>query len=375
MEVNTYLNKNISFLTPNQVCEILSSHGLYESYTSMTSREQELFMDFCTGKSLKLLTYDSIFKHIFDPTRNQKRLEHFLSSILGFDVKVLKVLPTESERLAESGSLLVLDIIVRLNDGSIVNVEMQKRPYMFSGERESCYLSDMIMRQYNFKKNRHKELYPHKVFDYSEMRPVYTIIFIEKSYYDFIEYDHVWKHTGKITFDTGISLNYLENVTYIILDNFRNLEQNIDTELKRWIYLLSADTPERILKAATLSDELFDVVSDVSQFCINIDEVMNMFSKALREMDRNTELLMLDLITNELEEKKVELEDTKAELDDAKAELDGTKAELDGTKAELDSAKALHQTELNAAKAEYEAELTRLKDTIKRLEEEAALNK
>lgn len=190
MEV--YLKKNISFLEPNQVTETLSKHGLYENYLSMTLTEQKLFMDFCTGNSLKLLTYDSIFKHIFNPAHHKERLEHFLSSVLGFDVEVLEVLPTESERLAEAGSLLVLDIIVKLNDGSIINVEMQKRPYMFSGERESCYLSDMIMRQYNHKKNKFKELYPHKFFNYSEMRPVYAVIFIEKSYYDFLKYDHIY---------------------------------------------------------------------------------------------------------------------------------------------------------------------------------------
>ena len=72
-----------------------------------------------------------------------------------------------------------------------------------------------------------------------------------------------------------------------------------------------------------------------------------MFSKALREMDRNTELLMWDEMTNELEQLKTELKETKAE----------------------------YETELNNTKAGYESELVRLRETIKHLQEEIQQNK
>ena len=39
--------------------------------------------------------------------------------------KVLSVLPTESVRLADETSLVMMDIVVELEDGSIANVEMQ----------------------------------------------------------------------------------------------------------------------------------------------------------------------------------------------------------------------------------------------------------
>ena len=176
-----------------------------------------------------------------------------------------------------------------------------------------------------------------------------------------------WKHTGKITFDTGLSLNYLENVTYIVLDNFRKIEDNIDTELKKWIYLLSADTPERIIEAASISDEFYEIISDVAQFCCKIDEVMNMFSKALREMDRNTELLMWDEMTNELEQLKNELRDTKAEQENTKVEYENTKAEYENTKVKYENA--------NSELKKKDLELAKLKETIKQLQEKAELSK
>ena len=79
-----------------------------------------------------------------------------------------------------------------------------------------------------------------------------------------------------------------------------------------------------------------------------------MFSKALREMDRNTELLMWDEMTNELEQLKTELKEAKAEQQSTKAE---------------------YETELNNTKAGYENELSRLRETIKQLQKEIQQNK
>ena len=59
-----------------------------------------------------------------------------------------------------STSLLLLDIIVQLEDGSIANVEIQKIPYTFPGERMSCYSADLLLRQYTRVK-RGKRKYIH----------------------------------------------------------------------------------------------------------------------------------------------------------------------------------------------------------------------
>ena len=37
----------------------------------------------------------------------------------------------------------------KMDDGSIANVEIQKIPYAFPGERMSCYSSDLLLRQYS----------------------------------------------------------------------------------------------------------------------------------------------------------------------------------------------------------------------------------
>lgn len=37
---------------------------------------------------------------------------------------------------------------MRMSDGSIANIEIQKVPYDFPAERISCYSADLVLRQY-----------------------------------------------------------------------------------------------------------------------------------------------------------------------------------------------------------------------------------
>lgn len=51
-------------------------------------------------------------------------------------------------RLSDESYLLITDIIVELEDGSLANIEVQKIGYAFPGARCACYSSDMLLRQY-----------------------------------------------------------------------------------------------------------------------------------------------------------------------------------------------------------------------------------
>ena len=68
--------------------------------------------------------------------------------LLNRKVKIVDVLLGDSTRLADEQSLLIMDILVRFEDGTYCNVEVQKIGYAFPGERCACYSSDLLLRQY-----------------------------------------------------------------------------------------------------------------------------------------------------------------------------------------------------------------------------------
>ena len=63
------------------------------------------------------------------------------------EIKVLKVLPADSVRISDESSLLIMDIVIELQDGSIANLEIQKIGYLFPGQRSACYSADLLLRQ------------------------------------------------------------------------------------------------------------------------------------------------------------------------------------------------------------------------------------
>ena len=102
--------------------EIMENEKLKEIYDSWKEEQREEFLDFCTGvKGIKLL-YDTFFKQIMNPDTKPNRLEEFISEAIGKKVKILHVLPNESAKIAVEDSLMIMDIVVQLEDGSIANL-------------------------------------------------------------------------------------------------------------------------------------------------------------------------------------------------------------------------------------------------------------
>ena len=81
------------------------------------------------------ITYDSVFKYIFNPEAKPERLSDLLSEIIGEKVRVKQVLPGESREIFDGSSLVILDILVELESGAQADVEMQKVGNLFPGQR------------------------------------------------------------------------------------------------------------------------------------------------------------------------------------------------------------------------------------------------
>jgi hypothetical protein len=304
-------------------------------------------MDFMTGHKTLPLTYDPFFKMIFNPDIHSDRLSRLISSIISQNVEVVDILPLE-DYTADADSLLIMDILVRLKDGSLANVEVQKIPYTFPAERMSCYSADLLLRQYNRLKAQKK-----KNFKYSDLKKVYTIIFYETSPASFKEkyLEGKYIHHGKTTFDTGLSLDLLQEYFLISLDVFRkNVYPRIKNEQTGWISLLatdSMDAVDEVIKDYPWTEEIY---REMSSYMNKPEEVLNMFSEALKIMDRNTVKYMMDEMQdtiNELQNVNSEQQDTISELQNTNSELQNTNSAQQDTISQLQHQIRLLTQQLN----------------------------
>ena len=386
--------QNTFYLTVNDLEEAMKQKHLYADYALLDETWKKRFDDYMTGKKTMPLTYDPFFKCMFHPDRHPDWLSHLLSAIIGEPVTVESVLPSENTAISID-SLLIMDIVVRLSDGSLANVEIQKIPYMFTAERISCYSSDLLMREYSrLKKDRN--------FKYSDMKKVYTIVLYEKTEGDFKDpmLQGAYIHHGKTRFDTNLKLNLLQEYFLIALDVFgqngytdgknsdaleteliathSNIPEaglatnNLSTDsLDGWLSILTAETMadvECVIRRYPWSEPIF---REMSAYVNNPEEVILMFSEALKIADRNTVKYMIeelqDKATHEAELRKQTEENLQQETQRRKQAEKNQKHE---TELRKQTEENLKLAEKNQRQTEAELQLSR--ESEQKLQEKIA---
>ena len=144
---------------------------------------------------------------------------------------------------------------------------------------------------------------------------------------------------------------YYQLFTFISLDTFKSVVQNIDTKREAWLKFLTEDDPDEIVKFVNQYPEFLLCYHDLIAFRQNPKEMINMFSDALRELDRNTERYMVEELNKEVNALKesiaAEKEAMAAEKEAMAAKNEAMAAEKEAMAAE-NEAMAKRITELEA---------------------------
>ena len=320
MNSKTNLSKLFPMIkTKEQILEEINSNViLHEKFETWSEDQKENFLSICTGsKGVKML-YDCYFKEILNPEYTPERLSALLSIIIGKKVTVKYQLPNDNTRIGDEMSLVITDIVVELEDGTLANIEVQKLGYAFTGERASCYSADLLLRQYKRVRDSLKNN-----FSYKDIAPVYTIVFLESSPKPFKDYKDIFIHKFSAVSDSGLELNMLQNYVFIPVDIFLEKLHNsgIQSELDAWLTFIGCDEPEFIIKLIEKYPFFKAMYQDLYNMCQNIERMMNMFSEELKILDRNTVKYMIDELQEELDDTKSQLTDAQKLLSDANSQL------------------------------------------------------
>lgn len=95
------------------------------------------------------------------------------------------------------------------------------------------------------------------------------------------------------------------------LDIFINMLHNkgITNKLDAWLTFLAADSPDDIIMLLNKYPEFRSMYDDIYVMCLNVERVMNMFSKELAQLDKNTVQYMIDEMQNEIDDMKRQMEE------------------------------------------------------------------
>jgi len=367
------------------------------------------FNDYISRKKTLPLLYDPFFKKLFNGDEHRERLSRLVSSIIGQEVTVIDILPSESSSFEDS--FIIMDMIVRLSDGSIANIEVQKIASLFPGERLSCYSADAIMRQYHRLSSatstaRYNDdisqdsdsisTLGHKTFSYKDMKNVHTIVLFENSNSNLINSDNpeLYFHVGTTTFNTHINFPLLQKYHMISLDTFRKyrysdiIKGNIDIKkcdydedvyekpltdqmLRDRLAFLSLFVTETVDEAIAIQNifpELSEIFNEMNEYLARPEEVLGMFSEALRILNHNTAVLMVDeyrkkyqeMENNLKKEMKEKMQEKMQEIQEMQERENNLKKEmyekLDDKDRQINSQEEQHKKDLERI-AELEAML------------------
>ena len=315
---------------------IEANEELKERFLALSENDQERFLDICCGNRGVRILYDVYFKEILNPDAYPERLT-LLSVLLNKEITSIRMLRDVSSLILDNTNLMILDIVVELDDGSIADVEIQKIGYAFPGQRAGCYSADLLMRQYGRGKKTEVQ---DKKFTFDQMKPVYSIIFIESSGPEFHAHPDEYIHVFKQKSNTGLEIELLQNYIFIPLDIFQKNIENENTKkddlsrMDAWLLFLSSDKPDDIILLIEQYPEFRPMYEHLFSICQNEERMMDMYRDELRIIDHNTVLLMIDTMKNQIDKQSKELR----QKDQALSEKDQALSEKDQALSEKDQA-------------------------------------
>lgn len=311
----------------DEVLQLIRNRSdLSDIFDRWEETQQKEFLDFCSGvKGVKML-YDSFAKELLNPETVPERLNELLSLLLDREVQIIQVLPNDGSRIADETSLLVMDIVVKMDDGSIANIEIQKIGYKFPGQRSACYSADLLLRQYKLIRSQKAK----ETFSYRDIKSVYTIVLFEKSTSEFHRFPDQYKHFFAQQSDTGLELDLLQKFLFIPLDIYRKKHHNkpITSRLDAWLMFFCSDEPEDIISLIEAYPDFKAMYEQIYYICRNIEGVMGMFSEELRILDRNTVRYMMDEMQSEIDQQKEALNQVSEQLSLKQEQLEKVNEQL-----------------------------------------------
>ena len=220
------------------------------------------------------------------------------------------------------------------------------------------------------------------------MKNVHTIVLFENSNSNLINSDNpeLYFHVGTTTFNTHINFPLLQKYHMISLDTFRKyrysdiIKGNIDIKkcdydedvyekpltdqmLRGRLAFLSLFVTETVDEAIAIQNifpELSEIFNEMNEYLARPEEVLGMFSEALRILNHNTAVLMVDEYRKKYQEMennlKKEMKEKMQEIQEMQERENNLKEELDDKDRQINSQEEQHKKDLERI-AELEAML------------------
>ncbi len=162
-------------------------------------------------------------------------------------------------------------------------------------------------------------------------------------------------------------LSLLQEFCFVPLDIFQQIYHNKGIWDRRdaWLVFLSMEEPEAILDLLECCPDFGKLYEEIYRLCRNVEDIMEMFSRELQELDRNTVQYMMDEMQEEIDQQKEEIGQQKEEISRKKEELEHKDQKLEEKEGEISQQKE----EISQQKEKLDQKDRELEELRKRIRE------
>lgn len=189
------------------------------------------------------LKNDIVFKTFFSRKGNEEFLIDFLNALLKVEIVKIEIQEEVSiEQLSKQEKGGRLDLQATLNDGVIVNIELQMRDEHNIKERTSLYASKVISRETK------------RGTEYEDIKKVIMINILG---YNIFEYEEYISKTA-IVLDEHREYEVMDNLQwyFIELPKFREQNPDMSDKLNQWLAFLDGERKELVEMAEKNNETL-----------------------------------------------------------------------------------------------------------------------
>ncbi len=226
------------------------------------------------------LTDDYIFKRVFAYKGNESVLKDFLEALLKIEIKGIKITNPEIIPYEKGEKRGLLDIKAEINDGTMIDVELQMKNEKNTEERATEYMGKMISEQL-------------QVGDSYQKLKKSIVIFITN--YNFLNRNS-YHSVGRMKFDKTLKDEYVDmgfkiedeiaskyiEVHYIELPKFKKRELSKFTKLDQWMCIFTQNK-EGIMLAEKENKEIEKAIN-----------TLDFLSKDPKERERHNSIVMAE---------------------------------------------------------------------------------
>ena len=229
-----------------------------------------------SSKKLSLKN-DIIFKAFFSKKGNEKYLIDFLESILKKEITSVKVKEEVNlEQLSKREKGGRLDLQAFLDDGMIVNIEMQMKDLKNIEQRNDIYEAKTISRYFQRGK------------DYKDATEVVSIYILDYNLFGFDEY--ILDTVKVLNNHRDYQVNSITKEYYIQLPRFRKTNPDMNNKLNQWLVVIDGEDRGKIEMAKEKNEIINDAVDEIGYFTESEEAQYLEDMRVLWECDRISEM-------------------------------------------------------------------------------------